>query len=122
MNNNKSHIAALLLICLFGVIINNSFFYHTHILSDSRVISHSHFYKNGFGSKNVPEEHKHSNVELEFIHIINSIFSAASVTVATVFILFSSFSVVDLFYSVKPRIYRIDPYNLRAPPAYNNAI
>ncbi len=121
MNNNKSHIAALLLICLFGVIINNSFFYHTHILSDSRVISHSHFYKNGFGSKNVPVEHKHSDVEFEFIHLINSIFSTATITAVTVFILFSILSIVALFYSVELSVYRFQPYNLRAPPTYNNA-
>ena len=74
-----SSLLVICLISLFGVLwYNNTYNQHIHILSNGRIIIHSHPYKD-FGSESSPyKDHKHTSLELISIENLNLIYFTAA--------------------------------------------
>jgi len=71
-NIKKLSLAWVLIAIFFGTLFNNTFFFHSHILSNGVVISHAHPFSEKTDSTTPFKSHKHTKYELVLIHMVNS--------------------------------------------------
>gem|GEM_PF-6703045 len=115
MNKNKK-LRYLLSFYFFYLVINNSFFFHQHILPDGEIICHAHFSIDSFHNSTKIPKHKHIKSELDFIFLVNDLFN----NVLLLLIYFTFF--IKRFFSlyhpdILVAIFICNNYfDLRAPP------
>jgi len=115
---SKKLTSILLIVSLVFVLFNNTFFLHTHILPDGRVIEHGH----PFNSHEDPDHpfHKHESKEFLFLDKILHLFSHSLLTfVSLIFYIGKPFS-LHQFILVKRALPLLPQNDLtRAPPLFS---